>query len=737
MYQKRGQVTLFVVVGIVILISAFLVYYFTSRQAVIQGPETLLKETPSQVRDVRLYIDECINIVGKQAVVNLGAHGGWIYDESDPELMQKPFDVEFNPTEGQGVEFSSGGLKVPYWYYMKSNNKCRNCQFSLDNVPSRSTMTAGINLYVQKKIDACLKDFKPLLQQGYTIRKSGDVQVDTKIAPDAVIVDIKYPLEIKRDDKTYTMEDFTTTLPVKLGRVYDLATLVVNNEQKSGFIEYATMSMVSAYATVDSSYFPPIAAATIGPSKMFWSKTGVMQKLQDALVQHTFLFTIPRTHNFAPAVYDESEKGFKVKQGATFSYVMNLIPENENYNDVDANFYYLGWPIYFDISPSDGELIGPNDIDSNMLNFLQVFSRQYNFAYDISYPVVVELRDVDAFNKQGFSFMFAMESNVRNNDALKPGELVELSKFGTSKRTLMNDPIEKISGNIKVVVRDDDLAKIKDAIVRYSCGQDSLYVGKTNEKGELVSRLPICLGGAIGASKQGYVSGIKGLDTSVGTDAFTEIIIDKIYKKNATIEVREKQELTGVTNAAYGSLSQEDLLQMIGASGRPLKPSESVYLRIEKVRSPEENIFNRAYIFNNETKVLEIELTKGKQEVRIELIDAEGVYIPEETIVLDEDGDILSETMNDINMALIGGEETKEVDIPAINITPAVRGGAILNNETGYWFVDDFSIKANNSVKFFAARQRAPGTVRDINLLGNNEEDSTDSRSLIEPEWVD
>jgi hypothetical protein len=732
MYQKRGQVTVFVVIGLVILVSAFLIWYFTARQVTVQTPETLLRETPEQVKDVRLYVDECLQIVGKQAVVNLGEHGGWIYDESDPELIQKPFDVSFNPTDSEGVQLTNTGLKLPYWYYLKSDNDCRNCKFSLEFVPTKATMTEGINLYIEKKLQSCLKDFKPLLKKGYTIRKAGDTVADAKISPDAVTLDIKYPLEIKKDQKDYTLTDFTSVLPVKLGRTYDLAATLVNKEQSAGFLEYVTMMLVSSYATLDSSYFPPIAAATIGPSKMFWSKMNTENMLKDMLMQHTSMITVQGTHNFFPPAIDSSEKGYEVKQGISYGYVLNLLPESGQFPDVDARFYYLGWPIYFDINPSDGDLIGPNDIDSNLFNFLQVFSRQYEFAYAISYPVVVELRDVNAFNKQGFSFMFAMESNVRNNDALKPGDVIELSKLGETKLSLMGNALERISGSVKIKVRDDSTNVIKGASVRYTCGMDSVYIGTTNEQGEVVSKFPVCIGGTVSSSAEGYVRALKPLDTSFNQDAFAELIMPKIYKVNATVYVREKSAMDKAANMPYGSLTQEQLSQIVGGSERPLSDSETIYLSISKPKVEGETVFTRAYIFTNETRVNEIELTKGLNEITIQLVDMKGVYIPKQTIVANEKGDVVEEAFS----SLLGEGTTKEFDIPAINITPAIRGGAMLDNATGYWFAQESDILSGKYVKFFAIQQPPPRIVTEMDRIGMSEELSRDMRSFIEPEWV-
>ena len=149
--------------------------------------------------------------------------------------------------------------------------------------------------------------------------------------------------------------------------------------------------------------------------------------------------------------------------------------------------------------------------------------QRYKFFYDISTPILVIIKDDNAFNGDGYEFMFAMESNIRSNKPMSPS--MAISKTQNTQLTLFDDKDMWISGNITIEVIDNFGNPIEDVSVIYGCGPLTVNIGKTelNEEGKsvLVSRFPPCEGGLLGLSHIDYV-GFKGiaLDTIAGEEAY-------------------------------------------------------------------------------------------------------------------------------------------------------------------------------------------------------------------------
>ena len=69
---KRGQITVFIIISLIILLSVSLFIYY--RSLTLQEPEIV----PPQFDPVKDYVSSCIKIVGKQAVDRLGQQSGYI-----------------------------------------------------------------------------------------------------------------------------------------------------------------------------------------------------------------------------------------------------------------------------------------------------------------------------------------------------------------------------------------------------------------------------------------------------------------------------------------------------------------------------------------------------------------------------------------------------------------------------------------------------------------------------------
>lgn len=715
-YNKKGQVTVYIIIGLILVIVAAIVIYFvvTAPSEVAERAEERVVIGPTQLQPVSLFIEECGRRVSRQALEQMGRQGGWISLDNPMMTGGTVFDFGYDATESDGVEFTTGGLKVPYWHYLQSSSDCTDCLFS-GKAPSVLQMQNMIDRYVENNIQECLASLSAFEEQGFEIAELGKIDSRTTIAANDVRTIISYPLRVRKGELSYDFENFYVEHPVNLRRMYNLGVDIVNAQANGAFLEYNTMNLISLYGRVENDALPPIAEADMGMEKVFWVKYNVRQMVKEILSTYVNMITLPRTRNFYPYPEDEGAAGFEVRQGVHYGLVFNVIPPEKNYEDIDVNLFYLDWPMHFDVTPSDGELIRPEEYSGSFQELIDIFTQSYRFYYDLAYPVVIEIRDPYAFNGDGYSMMFAMEANVRNNEPLLAAEerVPYLTELGAGGANLFADPRQRLSGNITITAEDDAGNMLNDVQVRFYCGEDSAYIGSTDARGRFTGRFPVCDGGVLKLSKEGYFNHNFPLNTNYGEVFEFEAVLPRIATKKARIRVRSPEMIEQFDAFDYGSVSYQQYLQLLKQADE--LENAFVYLTVTKVaEDPWEEPFSTTVVFDEDNMENEIRLVPGDYRIDARYFDNEGVVIPEET----------------------KRYQDEYVTLEEVEIQPAPLGGAALNSElNNNWHVEKSDLDQRNRLLFFVLRAEKPENHEELAFLGNIEEMSKKKGSLIQPQW--
>ena len=134
--KKRGQVTVFIVLGIIILLFTGIYFYATKVNAKIKTQSAVAGSLPdSDSRIVTRYAESCIKMTADDALFNkIGLQGGYIYiiSASTPSATYL-------------------GNNVPY-YLDCSVNPCT------ENIPPLPTIGESLASYIIAKFDDCFKD---------------------------------------------------------------------------------------------------------------------------------------------------------------------------------------------------------------------------------------------------------------------------------------------------------------------------------------------------------------------------------------------------------------------------------------------------------------------------------------------------------------------------------------------------------------------------------------------------
>lgn len=179
MINKNGQVTLFVIIAIVIVVGASLFF--------ILRDDKSISEVPAEMVDVKIFVDSCVEAAVHDNSYLIGENGGYI-------------DV---PEEGVGPE---GGV---YYFYQ-------------DKVlmPTRNDMEEVLSEAVARDIALCSDGFKQFAGKSIEV---GEIEIGVEISDDEILYDVIYPLTVKVGEGTSRFSDFGQhSVSVRLGLIHSV-----------------------------------------------------------------------------------------------------------------------------------------------------------------------------------------------------------------------------------------------------------------------------------------------------------------------------------------------------------------------------------------------------------------------------------------------------------------------------------------------------------------------------------
>ena len=611
MGNRKGQVTVFIILGILLLFSAIAYFYFTSNRA-NATIKPAIEQVPTEFQPINSYVEQCVIQIGVEGLKKLGEHGGYIY----PQKYGLTSGSE--PTEGSMVTFSPGSdLSIPYWLYLRSKNTCvGDCQFALgfpnlyrlDGSPS---IEGELDTYMNENLPRCLKDFAIFTEQGYKIQAQATVATKTDVLDSEVAFDVKYPILIKRDNAAHQINEFYIRVPVKMKSIYEQARVLTTVEQKFHFLERDALNLIVGYSGVDEKKLPPMAASAFDVSGgKVWSRTNVKNLVQEMLMRDIPSLKVYQSENFMA-----TRTGTALGDGL-YNDAM-LVKSQQTFPELGVTFDYLDfWPIYFNLN-CHGEICKPESASSNLISLIGV--QRYNFLYDLSYPVLITVTEPNALNSQGYTFQFFLEGNIRGNEPMNyssnlNSNFAPLVSAAVTDESMLCDTDKRNSGEITIKVQNNG-KPVEAAAVSFTCADESCPMGET-KNGELDEKFPVCLGGLVTVIKDGYLSKSASLSTELGKKQTVSLEVEQ--KKTVGFNVKKYMLQKGA-----GSWSLRD-------NAMPLAEKEYAIVTFKRMGGLGEEEYN-AYqiIYANSTKET-IDLVPGKYAMEgVALLKDEIIIMPQ------------------------------------------------------------------------------------------------------------
>jgi len=714
--KKRAQITLFVILGIVILIVAGLAIYVAKVSQSERPPdEVVIRDIPAEMDAIKTHVESCMNQVTKEGLVILGQNGGYL--DLDAEGF---YTINGLETEANALEFfPESDIIIPYWLYLKSSNDCFNCQYEFKKPSLESgdkSIKSQLEGYAEEKLVVCIDDFNPFRHK-YEIIVHEDPQIEITFG-ERTHAKLKYPVtvELYGTDSPTSFEDFSTNLDINFKNVYHSASEIVATEYGSiNYFEELAMYLIAFNAISKSSKLPPLAGpmeTSLSGSNM-WEFTEVNNNIKGLLSSYVPMVQTVGANNFIP-YFSEDATTTAVYKNLLFN--PSATNPDMDLGKLDVNYiYFPNWQLYLNINGQRAGVLLPQEYT---MTFPIPFSlRQYEFSYSLAYPIVTQIYDQDAFNGEGYMFRFGMEINVRNNEALVQNQNMSLSPYEESSMPdLFSNPENFKSGEITVYVKDYVTNEPLDNVyVSFSCVSSGVGLGQAliDDTGDSVvkGKLPLCLGGILSGIKEGYFPRSTMLNTFEGYDSTITLFMEPetpIKVKPVKKLIRNVYVNIVDTQWNYTNVSQD------------IRHDEHMLAIFERVTGPTDNSFIKVVEIKGDNFTFpEIKLVSGNYTARFMLFRN---YTPPNELTIpgykyqDEDG-------ND-----------KTTD-PMILNSSFMTGMAIFDNNTGYLEIDFDILSTKDTLTVYIpnADMSTAKDITDIDIISDLEDYSVDYKTDIWP----
>ncbi|MBN2567288.1 hypothetical protein JXB02_04350 [Candidatus Woesearchaeota archaeon] len=787
----KGQVTVFIIIGIILLFSTALIFYIRSRitEETLASEIIVTEKIPIQLQPIKEYVEDCVEIEAKEALKRLGEQGGYIDTSS---LYLDPF----SPTESEGVEFFPGtGYIIPYWHYMTDDDSCfSNCAFSgAEAIPPLCKPTSGCiydgpdsfevkaEAYIEENLIQCLNGFQSFEEQGYTFQIEGDPEVNMNIKERAidqemstVSVYMKFPVKVTRGDASTRVTEYYTTFESGIYDLYVMAIDLVQSEREECTFEEYITNALSFYQGFDAHQLPPYAEERIGESvDTTWFLDQVKGDIKPITMRAIRQMGFYGALNFAwPEV--EADQYEDMRQAIQDQHV--VFPFDVFYDaDIHAE-YFDWWEPYLQINPNEGGMIKPDSQRYNGPGILAVLyqglsTTYYNFMYQYSFPVVIQLKK-RLTDDSIYTMRYAIEVNIRNNQCLTRGSELTLEAPITTT-FICDEDVMGLGDEMAIKVTDKQTGQPLDNVsVMYYVGP-SCYLGVTDGNGSLETHVPDAFGGFISLSKDGYLEKrIHSFDFSSTLQVELLPFVDvNITYKTIDPTLLEQMQTVPSLQQGYALRAQQ---------GGTLYSNDSVITSIRRVPADySEGEHQLVTTYNNGTNIpSSIELVPGRYQVEALLFKKEyNITIPEEQdiVCVDHTGDGVSCEKRPVDpncgpdrgssdsawkasdCAYTGGYECwcdtpwwwvastpsvseccdahDEIVYEEMPLTTFPNGGAVLSNDTTYFIIPSYSsLSSSNEIVIYLFREDVPTRHFHLEDFNAFEEKSSQHVWMIEPE---
>ena len=196
--RKRGQVTVFIVIGLIALIGAVFIFNFVEKGISKKVSQESIEAVPESVEPIKKFVESCLQSTAHEAIYFVSTQGGYYYTPA-------PY-------------FNYSWFSIPY--YMDAE---------IFNYPSLEITEKELSKYIEENLDFCLNSFITFSNFNVTSRiKTTTVKINTE----DIIFSLNLPLSIFIGDKVINLEKFEVREKAELGLALNLIPQIIESQKE-------------------------------------------------------------------------------------------------------------------------------------------------------------------------------------------------------------------------------------------------------------------------------------------------------------------------------------------------------------------------------------------------------------------------------------------------------------------------------------------------------------------------
>lgn len=410
--NNKGQITIFVVIGIILVIVASF-FYANSKLEFFVDEDSRFK---NQINDI---VEQCLFDSTSKGVFLLGFQGGVIDVDTNVRIDPK--------------KYIDLGLIIPNWDSTRQNS-----------IPTIESMEEELNNYIENETLECVKGDLNALDSYYDILVDSQISANSQINSKNVRSELELLIKFsqKNSEDEFSINDYSVILDdTRLGDLYELAAKIYNHEIETNFVETLVLDQIYSSSDYSSKDSMPSEGMSFSCSPRVWTYSQLKENLAN-LNNHNFKYLqIEGTYPIDYVIDANLNEEFGTSdlksyyQGGIFNGTNYLGNYRINIDDLDSSFedykvdifnpvsYNEGNPLAsyfhyreFEVSPSNGQIVKPINMKIGKSKFLKIPCLQiYHHLYNLDYDLVVKLTD---FNEDGYGtiFQFPIRVVIKNNN---------------------------------------------------------------------------------------------------------------------------------------------------------------------------------------------------------------------------------------------------------------------------------------------------------------------------------
>jgi hypothetical protein len=477
--NKNAQVTMFIIVGLIILLGAIIGYVAFENELIFKPPEDqVTAELETQLRPFTNVVAECQERILEEGTKKLLKTGGYL----DTAGL-------FSTILPLGNSVSVGEQIIPYWHYIDDGiSATERPQLQSDNSQSMNSQLAN---YVDQRLIDCMP-WSNFVEYDITYQQP---ESEISFSQQQTTIVTSWPVQVQTLAGQKSYDQFTATINAPVRHLYEVADEQITQMSQARMPETNVLRMLSIYAT-GSGNIPPLYG-TIGflDSYKLWTLEPARQDVGEV---------VSRTTDFMQVYGSEDMKILTGEdQVVTTLQLDNMALSSYDVSDTRIDYFKAPGDVYYTVDDNPAVAI-PEYMDQIPLigGFLPPLA-ETNFDHDITFPILLSV------SQDEYELIVAYEGNIRDGEPQR----------GPEDEEEQAESLCSAAGGSNVqfsVERQDEIELDSPVDIIYTCGALTCPIGSTTSS--LEAQLPTCVGGTIEAYHDSLFSESMQLTSQAGEE---------------------------------------------------------------------------------------------------------------------------------------------------------------------------------------------------------------------------